>query len=510
MHNKNSFFAKILEQIKQPFKSFRFYIRLGHAKKSSGIIWIHVNSPGCATIMAILAHQLIEQNERVFFIIEGNIEIIYKKIAQYIPNFEQIQVSLNEINENLLNKNQLQIITKWPDTIREKFPAYVPQYLATIFKDHFLKHNLVDELLNKHKPDILLIPEDGLGGNHCLIKACQDRGIRVIIVPYGFGSERDYEDSLAQKYKNDTAVDVNLPDAQIVRECYPHWIKQGRFDGALFLTPEIIMVREALGYTVKNPWTVHGGNADFLSVESKRMYEHYIRERIPVDKLVPVGSIYSDILRNTFDEQADYWLAYNQAAKIFPDKTRILISWLPSYHNERGYLCEFDDYETVTKNIFDFLLNIPHVEITVSTHPAVTVKLKDYFDCEKLYISQEYIVSEIPRHDIFVCCNSSTLRWATAAGKPVVNYNFYQFSTEDYNDIPGLRTVTTFEQFKTIITTLCLDEQFYHQTALLQKQVSKNWGNLFENNFNKLYDLIKKQSVAAKSKKEKRNVAVEL
>ncbi|HBD9459317.1 TPA: hypothetical protein KLD74_003102, partial [Legionella pneumophila] len=107
-------------------------------------------------------------------------------------------------------------------------------------------------------------------------------------------------------------------------------------------------------------------------------------------------------------------------------------------------------------------------------------------------ISKEYILDEIPKHDIYISCYSSTIRWAIAARKPVINYDFYNFNIKDYSEAPGVLRAENNEKFNLLLNKLITDDQYYQQIALLQKGSSSDWGMIDGQNFARIYNLIKK------------------
>ncbi|HAT2064646.1 TPA: hypothetical protein JBA10_16045 [Legionella pneumophila] len=475
-------------------------------------IFINIGSNANATILAIIGYRLLQRGENVLFIIDPGRECVADKIKNnfnckdidnYIIYLDKISPPISNIGiKYSLIKNQF--ISEIEDKLNPT--DFDSSCFGLIFDQLQAQLIVVDYLIKKYNPKLIIVPEDGLGGNCCLISQARMKNIPVLNIPYGFGSIYDYEDNLYQKEMAKELIDQHSPLSKLVSQLFPHWIKKGKYAGYTFLPPEFILAREALNLGIVNPWTVHGGLSNKLAVESSRMLSHYLRENIQEEKLVLTGSLYCDLLFTALNSDDKYINAYNQKRKISLNKTSILVSWPVSYHKERGQLTEVDSYEKLTFETLKFLSSIENVEITLSLHPALQNSIQDFLSYENIKITHDYLINELPKHDIFICCNSSTLRWATVVAKPVINYNFYKFSTKDYEDLKGVLTVYTLEAFKAVVKQLVDSDEYYHEIAHIQSLHAPEWGMLDGKNFDRIYELICQLSTPFKSNKERFSV----
>ena len=70
--------------------------------------------------------------------------------------------------------------------------------------------------------------------------------------------------------------------------------------------------------------------------------------------------------------------------------------------------------------------------IIVRPHPG-HMDLEDCLEgtaCKKITRDTALL---IPLCDIYIAFASATIRWAITAGKPVLNYDIFQYNYEDYN-----------------------------------------------------------------------------
>lgn len=95
---------------------------------------------------------------------------------------------------------------------------------------------------------------------------------------------------------------------------------------------------------------------------------------------------------------------------------------------------------------------------------------------EKIDISDDYVIRLIPRHDVFVTYFSSTIRWAIAAGKPVINYDAYKLGLDIYDGAGGFINVESFDAFKSKLSQLANDVGEFNRMAAAQCRAAPRWG----------------------------------
>ncbi|MDR9846571.1 hypothetical protein RJP16_15185, partial [Legionella pneumophila] len=87
---------------------------------------------------------------------------------------------------------------------------------------------------------------------------------------------------------------------------------------------------------------------------------------------------------------------------------------------------------------------------------------------------------------------SSTVRWAIALGKPVINYDFYQFNLNDYDEASGVLKVSKQEEFEHVMKMFLEKDQYLHEIQAAQKLISADWGMIDGLNFERIYKEINK------------------
>lgn len=333
-------------------------------------------------------------------------------------------------------------------------------------------------LLRDLNPAAIVACEDGISTMLSVHAVARSLEIPVIEVPYGYGVQADLEISLEAKAARNELLNAVGPEGDLVRRFAPQWIKRGRFEGAVMFPPSYILAAESLGITLRDAWIIHGGYADRLCAESEQMLGVYRGEGIPETKLRLTGSPYCDVMARAVDHAPDAKAALRQPRRIDPSSTRILVSWPPSYHDERGAHSEFPTYAEMSLAVLGWLKGLPRTTVTVSVHPAMPADQREAIVNGGVALTDEYVIDLIPRHDLFITYFSSTIRWAIAAGKPVVNYDAYRLGLDVYAGAPAVYTVNTMAAFQSIVSELVGSDSAFLEAAERQTAVAAAWGLL--------------------------------
>ena len=332
------------------------------------------------------------------------------------------------------------------------------------------------ELLLSADISSVICSEDGVSGDIVLISVARSLGVRVIDVPYGNGTGLELEIDLARKSVEGRLILATGIEWTVMKLFAPQWLKKQRFAGAVMFEVPIILAYESVGVSLRDSWIIHGGLSHFLCVESLSSRRQYVREGIPEKKMVLTGSPYCDLMYDVIEKNLHAREAFRKPKKIETKKTRILVSWPPSYHDTYPGTNEFETYESMTRATVSFLQSLASVDLTISLHPACGEYVSELMRELGVEITDEYVIDLIPLNDIFVTCFSSTIRWAIAAGKVVVNYDAYCLELPTYSDLPGVTSHKRFDDFKRRLQALTSSEELLIAAMHAQIKVSEDWG----------------------------------
>lgn len=452
-------------------------------------ILISVSSKGALSLLFRIAEHYIKLGCDIKFLLdEKNI-----MLQRYATLLEGKALFFDTIVEDFV---KLSVFRRQAQAI--KFSRIKNKALRVFLLDHYQKFSAAINLLTTFSPNLIIVAEDGIASNFVLLSAARKKKIPILDCPFGFGSRIDLENSLESKSQCGELIELQGEFSDLIKSKYPHWIKKGKFAGSLMFPPEFIVSLERNGITIPDPWVIHGGLADLIAVESKLMLEHYIKEGVSSKKLELVGTPYCDIMYDKLTSNRNAFAAYKGSRELKPHERTVLVCWPPSFDDEHGKHTEFTDYKTMAIAILQFLSKLPGVNLIISPHPAVSCEMIAFLKEHGFTVSESHVLELIPMCDIYFSCFSSSIRYAIACRKVVVNYNMYKLNLDDYCDVPGVFTMDSFEKMKEIMNLLMQDDE-YRKYAKLLHEVSGRWGMLDGCNFQRLDAVVKK--IAKKSKK---------
>jgi len=337
---------------------------------------------------------------------------------------------------------------------------------------------------------LLLVGEDGIGGDAALISIARRRAIPVVVTPYGIGESRDYDVFLDDKHRAGALNTV--PDDALggfIRRHAAKWIRKRPYGEALVFPAEFLVARLLEGLDQPLPWAVQGGNANAIAVESPAMRRHYLREGIAEAKLADAGSVFCDALLEAMREDPAFVTAFETQRKARAGATSILVSLPPSYHDGRAPGDGPASYSDFCRELLGYCASLPGAQLTVSIHPNTRPEDAEAIRATGARVSDRWVVELIAQHDVFLTVYSSTIRWAIAARKPVVNLDLYGFRLPTYDGVPGVLAAGTMDEARRIVAGLVGDDGEYHRAALAQAGASADWGALDGGNLARLLDL---------------------
>jgi hypothetical protein len=347
----------------------------------------------------------------------------------------------------------------------------VPEALKTIRRRFFRAPHFLDEV----RPALLLSGEDGMGANRPLLSAARQRGIPVAVVPFQISTRREPGEAIVNlpAYRRRFGMDSLVN--RIVASRLPKWVHRHEGQDLLREPALNILVEELVGTAPANPWTVHGGSALKLAVESPRMHRHYLAEGVPPSKLALTGALYDDELSRNLERKAELRASVCRALGFDPGRRTILCSLPPPALNRPR--CDFPSHGALV----DFWLSalaMEGVNVIVQLHPTISRAQEREIAAKGARITHEDVTTLIPACDLLITSISSIIRLAIACGVPVLNYDVYRYGYDDYEGAPGVITVTEQSDFLRWTHDLALDPTILRAVAQKQAEVARDWGVL--------------------------------
>lgn len=344
--------------------------------------------------------------------------------------------------------------------------------------------------LSRLKPDIIILSEDNLWYTTPeWIKAAHEMKIPSMILPYTIVNAKEPAEAV---YNNKYHHVSWLPN-KVLTFFSPKWsyTHKGRL---LTRMPayEAIAIKLA-GLSPELPWIINSGATDAIAVENIAMFEYYRKEGLKPEKLVITGALYDDIIAANVKDATEHKKKLCKDLGL-DDKKSIILCALPPDQLFPGCInnTEFGSYEELVNFWADALSSINGYNVIVRLHPRAIYDEMRHIERDGLKISNEDTASLIPVCDIYVASVSATIRWAIACGKPVVNYDVYQYRYDDYNSEPGVITISDKKSFVESLNKLAHDSQYYKSISECQSLKSSRWGNFDGRSTERVMKLIDK------------------
>jgi len=322
--------------------------------------------------------------------------------------------------------------------------------------------------LNATAADLLVLFEDNAEyATGIWINVANRMSIPSVILPYTIADQIEPAEThvLNEKYWPSDGIYNQLAEV-----AFPHWLYQHQ-DRWLLRRPGLrLIAAEALGVAPPTPWILNSSRATAIAVESKAMREHYVAHGIPESQLVTTGSVTDDQMARALAQKEEL----HRKLDLAPGKPVLLCS-LPPDQFPRPQ-CQFPDF----RGVLDFWLNalkgVADWEIVLKLHPSMRSEDIDYVRTFGIRTSELETTSLIPVCDLYNPSVSSTIRWALACGKPVLNYDVFGYRYREFASEPAVLTVFDSDAFSKELQRLTQGDQGLRDLADKAAAAAPRWG----------------------------------
>lgn len=364
--------------------------------------------------------------------------------------------------------------------------------ISVLHQLYLLKRKItfIRHLIRKEHISMMILPADNRYDQAAYIKAGHIEHIPSVVIPQFMAGPLewaeyvwDQPDYNAQKITN-----------RFVGALYPHWIYEHKGRKLIAKPANHALAYECLGIAPPLPWMLHSGFADKLALESEAVRDYCISEGLPKEQLVVTGSCTHDIITDILADSTKRKRELCTAMELSPDLPVILSALPPDsiYMGRSNY--EFQNYGDLLEFWCRSLAAIKDYNIIICLHPSVSADELKFIEKWGVKIAKEPTYQLIPLCDIFVASISATIQWAIACGKPVLNYDVYQYQYTDYNNVNGVITVYTKEDYLDTLHRLTTEPEFFVEISARQSSDADAWGRLDGKSGERLIQLFDKYS----------------
>ena len=257
-------------------------------------------------------------------------------------------------------------------------------------------------------------------------------GVGVVVVPFGIAnSQLLIKKGLEEKFAHNELYSISLKaernSLKIIRigSLVQVWF-------GFVLQTVIYFSLEEEKFRLITLGACRGSADKFLDGEYSK--SQFLEDGVPRSKMTVTGSIYADIIYDLIASNENYLSAYKNNSKIYKNKSRIVVFLPPQ---EVDYWYSGKEFSSIVEYAYwleNELGNISDVELKFSLHPRMALEVRKEVSKVVSNISTQTAFELIVQNDFFIMNHSSLSRWAILAGKPVLNYDIYQF---DLNYFPS-------------------------------------------------------------------------
>lgn len=392
-----------------------------------------------------------------------------------------------DFNLHLLDMKS-DLIKKLPNRVKKylnflRFPNFLIGEIVSRILDGSILGEIISltrviaeirNIIRKEKLSLIILPADNRYDQSAYIKAAHLENIGSVIVPQFMASSLEWAEYVFDQPAYHGGKFLN----RLASRLYPRWSFVYKNRKLVALPGAQILAREWLQLAPPLPWILHSGHADAVALESEAVLNYCLAEGLPAEKLFATGSVSLDAL---FNVQSNFQHQKNELCKSLgiQNDRPIILSALPPDSLYMGRPeCDFQIYADLVEFWCRSISSVPGYHHIVALHPSVRYEEMKYIESFGLKIARVPTMNVVPLCEFFVASISSTIQWAIACGKPVLNYDVFRYRYTDYQKVDGVITVEEQSDFLRILEQFTSDSNFFPSVVSKQARFTEQWGRL--------------------------------
>jgi hypothetical protein len=193
---------------------------------------------------------------------------------------------------------------------------------------------------------------------------------------------------------------------------------------------------------------------------------------------VTTGSMTDDVMTMAMAEAPRRRRALAERHGLSVERPLLLCALPPDQNTYNRPSCEFANFDDLVGFWGDRLAEIKDWNVVVRPHPKTASERVDLLRRKGLAVSYDDTASLVPLCDLYIAAVSATIRWAITCGKPVINYDVYQYGYEDYRGVRGVQLVNLRTEFRDALCDITGNATRREELAEFQRRDSGRWGLL--------------------------------
>ena len=347
----------------------------------------------------------------------------------------------------------------------------------------------VEMLLDAVSPQLLVLGGDMVGYDTAVyVQLARRRGVRTLIVPSTMSNGLEQ----AEVYHADPNYHVRGWAGALIARLFPKWVREHKGRRLFRVPPGRVLAMELAGLAPPLPWAFNSGYADAIAMESQAMIDYYAEVGMNDGRMVLTGTLSDDEMAARLANVRHIRSRLCAELGLDPGRPLVLVALPPDFLYLTGGRpeCDFSTYNDLVEFWISTLSDQKGCSVVVALHPSVDAESMRHIERRGIRIGTWRTAEMVPACDVYVASISSTIRWAIACAKPVVNYDVYRYRYTDFHGVPGVLTMEEQDEFRSALRQLVEDEGYRAALSAAQAAASPNWALLDGKVGDRMLDLV--------------------
>ena len=334
---------------------------------------------------------------------------------------------------------------------------------------------MIRSQIAKHSIDVVIMPEDSPDyGGPAITAAARAEHVPVAVLA-SLGSTPLEE--LANIYMYSAELAGGGVAQRLAAFLFPEWRFRFRDRSILRSPVERILVQKLLRIAAAKPWVYYSGHGDAILVDSEEVRSFCVAHGLPADRVRVTGFVEHDVLAAGLRERHARRAKLDRELGLDGTKPMLLLALVQEHFIAGAPACDFQQHADMVEFIVKAVAAAASFQVVVCLHPSMPYDEFRYIEQWGVKIARWPTVDLIPLCDVYVASGSSTIGWAVAAGKPVINYDVYRYDLSAYRTAPAVLTVQTQADFRAALARVD-DGRQRAQLAADAAASANRWGVL--------------------------------
>ncbi|MCE9582259.1 MAG: CDP-glycerol glycerophosphotransferase family protein, partial [Planctomycetes bacterium] len=361
-----------------------------------------------------------------------------------------------------------------PRTLRRRVFPRLPEFVRLLVH-HRAQLKTARRILGRH-PEIrtlLVMGDRNVGYETAFVRAANDRGIPSLILPFASSFPEAIAETRLREKEFRRKYAVSGPCRALLAWLFPRWIYRHKEQRMFYRPPANSLAAWWFGMMSSNPWTLGGGAATRMTVDSEESLEMFVKQGMVPGKMVVTGRPSADEITRTLRNVEPGSIRKELG---IPDGRRIILCSVPQLA-ENGLL-PWDQHWEEMGFLFSTMV-AEDAAVVLSLHPkSDPEKYRPHADRLGAILATRRIYELMPVCDVLVASLSSVVAPAIALHKPSVVVDFYGLGYSLYDSAPGVTVVRERKDFAPILHSLLTDPGCYEGMRKRQEAEGHRWAML--------------------------------